>query len=298
MRLVTRADLDGLTCAVLLSQCEAIDAIELVHPQDVMDRKLAIGPDDVLTNVPYHPCCGLWFDNHLLTDSRSVPPAGFRGRYGQAPSAARVVYDHYAPTHPELVRHSRLLAETDRLDSAQLTMADVMSPEGYVLLGFTLDARTGLDRLPDYFCQLLVPVRELAVEAVLDLPVVRERVARLREQDRAFREVALARSRLEGPVVVSDFRGLDSLPAGNRFLIFTLFPQATVAVRVQASAAPASVSISAGRSIFNRTSRANLGVLLSLHGGGGHPGAAACVVPEARADEHLADIVATLRRNG
>ena len=126
-----------------------------------MDRKLAIGPDDILTNVPYHPDCGLWFDNHLLTDSRSVPPAGFRGRYGQAPSAARVVYAHYSATHPELARHERLLAETDRLDSAQLTMADVVSPHGYVLLGFTLDARSGLGRLPEYFSLLLPSVRDL-----------------------------------------------------------------------------------------------------------------------------------------
>ena len=144
MRLVTRADLDGLTCAVLLTRCERIDSIELVQPQDVSDRRLEIGPNDVLTNLPYHPACGLWFDNHLLTDARSTPPAGFRGRYAQAASAARVVYEHYLPTHPELACHETLLAETDRLDSAQLTLQDVVSPEGYVLLGFTLDARSGL----------------------------------------------------------------------------------------------------------------------------------------------------------
>jgi hypothetical protein len=297
MRLVTRADLDGLTCAVLLSQCEKIDSITLAQAQDVMDRRLAIGNDDILANLPYHPACGLWFDNHLLTDSRSVPPAGFKGRYGQAPSAARVVYDHYSPRHPELARHEGLLAETDRLDSAQLTMADVVSPDGYVLLGFTLDARSGLGGLDEYFGRLLPAVRDLAVEAVLALPEVRERVSRLREQDRAFRQLALERSRLHGTVVVSDFRDAGALPAGNRFLVFTLFPQATVAVRVQAGPEPGTVSISAGRSLFNRGSRANLGVLLSLHGGGGHPGAAACVVPAHQADGHLGEIVASLRRN-
>ena len=98
--------------------------------------------------------------------------------------------------------------------------------------------------------------------------------------------------------MVSDFRGTDALPVGNRFLIFTLFPQATVAVRLQAGPQPGAVSISAGRSIFNRGSRSNLGVLLSLHGGGGHPGAAACVVPAAEADAHLAEIVAALQRSG
>ncbi|HVQ25604.1 MAG TPA: exopolyphosphatase, partial [Planctomycetota bacterium] len=138
MRLVTRPDLDGLTCAVILSECEAIDAVELVHPQDVSERRVAIGPDDILANVPYHPDCGMWFDNHLLTDPKAMPPTGFKGRYGKAPSAARLVYEHYLASHPRIARHERLLAETDRLDSAQLTIEDVVSPSGYVLLGFTL----------------------------------------------------------------------------------------------------------------------------------------------------------------
>ncbi len=233
MRLVTRADLDGLTCGVLLTRCERIDAIELVQPQDVAQRRLPIGPDDVLTNLPYHPGCGLWFDNHLLTDARSTPPAGFRGRYAQAPSAARVVYEHYLPTHPELARHETLLAETDRLDSAQLTLQDVVSPEGYVLLGFTLDARSGLGDPREYFLRLLPAVRDLPLAEVLALPEVRERVSALRERDQAFRGTALAHSRLEGEVVVTDFRPLPVLPVGNRFLVFTLFPQASVALRVQ-----------------------------------------------------------------
>jgi hypothetical protein len=296
MRLVTRADLDGLTCAVLLTRCERIDSVELVQPQDVSDRRLDVGPDDVLTNLPYHPACGLWFDNHLLTDARSTPPAGFRGRYAQAPSAARVVYEHYLPTHPELASHETLLAETDRLDSAQLTLQDVVSPEGYVLLGFTLDARSGLGSQREYFLRLLPAVRDRPLPEVLDLPEVKERVSALRERDQAFRETALAHSRLDGEVVVTDFRPLPALPVGNRFLVFTLFPQASVALRLQ-RLDDGKVSISAGRSIFNRTCRANLGVLLSLHGGGGHPGAAACVVEAAQADAHVAEIVAALKRN-
>ena len=297
MRLVTRPDLDGLTCAVLLSKCERLDSIALVHPQDVAERRVEITAEDVLTNVPYHPACGLWFDNHLLTDARSTPPAGFRGRYAQAPSAARVVYDHYKATHPALSGYDALLAETDRLDSAGLTREDVLSPEGYVLLGFTLDDRTGLEGLHDYFLALYPAVRDRSLPEVLALPEVAARVGRLREQDRAFRERAIERSRLHGRVVVTDFRGLDPLPVGNRFLIYTLFPAATVSVRLQATR-DGRVSISAGRSILDRSSRANLGVLLSLHGGGGHPGAAACVVKADEADRRLAEIVAALERNG
>ena len=233
MRLVTRPDLDGLTCGVLLSECETIDAVELVHPQDVTERRVPIGPADIIANLPYHPACGMWFDNHLLTDPKAMPPTGFKGRYGKAPSAARLVYEHYLPSHPALARHQTLVTETDRLDSAQLTLEDVVSPSGYVLLGLTLDPRTGLGSLREYFDELLPAVRERSIDEVLALASVRERAARMREQDQAFRDAARARSRLDGDVVVTDFRDLDPIPVGNRFLIFTLFPEASAAVRVQ-----------------------------------------------------------------
>ena len=298
MRLVTRPDLDGLTCAVLLSQCEAIDSIELLHPQDVADRRIAIGPSDILANLPYHPSCGMWFDNHLLTDAKAMPATGFRGRYGKAPSAARLVYDHYLPDHPALSRHEALVAETDRLDSAQLTLDDVLSPSGYVLVGLTLDARTGLGSPREYFEMLVPAVRERPVEEVVELPEVRARAARMREQDHAFRDALLAHSRSDANVVVTDFRPLDRVPVGNRFLVFTLFPTANVGVRVEWGPRRERVSVSAGKSIFNRTSRANLGVLMSLHGGGGHVGAGACQLTPPTAEAHIAEIVDTLKRSG
>ena len=298
MRLVTRPDLDGLTCAVLLSQCEPIDFVELVHPQDVTDRIVGVGPADVIANLPYHPSCGMWFDNHLLTDPKAMPPTTFKGRYGRAPSAARLVYEHYLPTQPGLARHAALVTETDRLDSAQLSLEDVVAPAGYILIGLTLDPRTSLGGPREYFDVLLPAVRDRSVEEVVSLPQVRERAARMREQDHSFREAALSHSRLQGQVVVTDFRPLDTIPVGNRFLVFTLFPQATVAVRVQWGPGREKVAVSTGRSIFNRASKANLGVLMSVYGGGGHAGAGACLLPPAGADARIAEIVSTLERNG
>ena len=55
--------------------------------------------------------------------------------------------------------------------------------------------------------------------------------------------------------------------------------------------------MSAGRSIFNRTSRANIGVVMSLYGGGGQPGAGACVLAAEGADPRIEEIVAALKRN-
>ena len=146
MRLVTRGDLDGLTSAVIITMKEPVTDILLVHPQDITDKRVAIRRSDILANLPYHPDAGMWFDHHLLTDSNEKPPEGFKGRYGLAQSAARLVFDYYRerdPSDAELARFEPLVAETDRLDAAQLSPQDVDNPQDYILLGYTIDSRTG-----------------------------------------------------------------------------------------------------------------------------------------------------------
>jgi hypothetical protein len=298
MRLVTRGDLDGLTCAVLITSCEPIEEIVLVHPQDITDKRVAIGKSDVLANLPYHPACAKWFDHHLLTDSNEKPPEQFDGGYSLAPSAARVVFEYYLGQHPELRRHERLLWETDRLDSAQLTLDDVLEPKGHILLGFTLDPRTGLGAYQDYFRRLVEELKARSIEEVLALPEVQERVARIREQDARFREATLAHSRLDGNVIVTDFREASPIPVGNRFLVYTLFPAGNVSLRLHWGPNRTHVAAAAGHSIFNRTSRTNVGELMSRYGGGGHRGAGTCLLSADKAPAQIAEIVNRMKQDG
>jgi len=298
MRLVTRGDLDGLTSAVLITSCEQIDEVLLVHPQDITDQRLAITQDDILANLPFDRRCGKWFDHHLLTDSNQRPPEQFAGRYGLAPSAARVVYEHYLAGHPHLQRYERLLAETDRLDSAQLNMDDVLDPQAYILLGYTLDPRTGLGAYQEYFHRLVGWLKTAPIEQIMALPEVQQRVERIREQDARFRDVTTARSGLDGNVVFTDFRDVSPLPVGNRFLVYTLFPQANVSVRVHWGPSREHVAAAVGHSIFNRTCRSSVGELMSRFGGGGHRGAGTCLLPAATAEAQIAEMIDTLKRNG
>jgi len=297
MRVVTRGDLDGLVCAVLLSRVEEIHDVAFVHPHEVTSRHFAVTRDDILANLPYHPECGKWFDNRVLADAATTPTSGFEGRYAPAPSAARVVFDHYRPSHPELGVYAGAVAEVDRYDSGQLTLEDIVNPRGFILLGYTLDPRTGLGAYRDYFKLLLEVLRDREIEAVLALPQVRERVARMHQQDEAFRETTLAYSRQEGRVVITDFRPLDNVPVGNRFLVYTLFPEATLSVRIQWGPRRESVVVSVGRSVLNRSSALNVGVLMSLFGGGGHKGAGGCVVPLDRAEATLQTILEAAERD-
>src|SRR5437763_4972089 len=260
MRLVTRGDLDGLTCAVLLSGQEDITAISLVHPQDISDGRADIRPDDVIANLPYHPNCALWFDHHLHTATPHVP-VGFKGAFAEAPSAARLVYEYYGgeaamPQFAELVR------ETDRLDSANLTPDDVLDPQGYVKLGFTIDGRTGIGHFEDYFHDLVDLLRNAApIEDVLDDPAVKARCMLIEGENQHFCEALRAHSRVDGNVVITDFRALDYTPIGNRFLVYALFPDVQVPARVDWGPDRESPTLILGHSVFPRTCHRRRGVI-------------------------------------
>jgi nanoRNase/pAp phosphatase (c-di-AMP/oligoRNAs hydrolase) len=301
MRLVTRGDLDGLTSAVIITMKESIDDLLLVHPQDITDKRIEIGPDDILANLPYDPRCGLWFDHHLLTDSNERPPEGFRGRYGLAPSAARLVYDYYLeqnPSDPALLRLARLVEETDRLDSAQLTPDDVNDPRDYILLGYTIDSRTGLGTFDAYFRQLVEWLKTMSIEEVLEQPEVRARVERIRSESSEFKQLLSRNSFQLHNVVVTDLREIKRLPAGNRFLVYTLFPEANVSLRVHWGPRDETVIAAVGHSIFNRTCKTSVGELMSRYGGGGHRGAGTCFLPLDKAADAIDEILFELQANG
>lgn len=293
MRLVTRGDLDGLTSAVFITEVEPIDSIELIHPQDLTDKRFEVKNGDILANVPYHPNCYRWFDHHVLTESNLQPPAEFEGLYRQAPSTARVIYDYYKS--PKLERFKELLEETDRMDSATLTLEDVLDPKGYILLGYTIDPRTGLGSFKDFFMELIDALKTKSVDKILELPEVKRRIEAMRREWIDFKKVTQECSRLDGNVIVTDFRGLERIPIGNRFLVYTLFPQGNVSVRVHWGPQKQWVSAVVGHSIFNRTNKVNVGHLMSDFGGGGHFGAGATPLKLETAEADIAEMIRRLK---
>ncbi len=295
MRLVTRADLDGLACAlVVVENEESIDDIVLIHPQEITDKKADIREGDVVANLPYHPACSRWFDHHLLTESNEKPPPDFDGIYRIAPSAAQLVWEYYGKPP----KYKQLIEETDRLDSAQLTEEDVLKPRDYVLLGFTLDPRTGLGDEEAYFLKLLAWLQERPLEEVLLEDEVRQRIIRMFEQNEEFCWTIVDVSRLDGNVVFTDLRRVKDPPAGNRFLVYTLFPEANVSIRAQWGPERESVMVNVGHSIFNRTCQTSVGELMSDYGGGGHRGAGSTPLPVIEADTKILEIIEILQRNG
>lgn len=294
MRLVTRGDLDGLACAVLFTSFESISEILLVHPQDITTHQVEITGDDIIANLPYHPACALWFDHHLLTQTNRKPEGTFRGRYAQAPSAAQLVWEHFGKDPA----FEKLVEETNRLDSAQLTEQDVVDPQGFILLGYTIDSRTGLGSFEFYFRECVEWVKQLPIDEVLEQPLVAERVRRIREEDARFREALLQNSKVVGNVVFTDFRDEYVPPIGNRFLVYTLFPQANVSVRVHWGPEREFVVVAVAHSIFDRSCQTRVGELMAQFGGGGHVGAGSAPIPVGQAEEKLNEILEILQAAG
>lgn len=296
MRLVTRGDFDCVVSSVLITTMEDIDSIELIHPQDITDKRFEITGNDIIANLPYHPKCAMWFDHHELTESNERPPAHFKGRHSISPSVARVVYEHYASD--KLRKYEHLVAEADRFDSAHLDIEDVKDPKGEILLGYTIDSRSGIGDFKEYFKKLIEWLKVMPVETVLEQPEVAQRVKLLRENNDAFLKALKQHTIKDGNVIITDFRSAGKVPIGNRFLVYTLFPDANVSVRLQWGPEKKFVATTIGHNIFNRTSRANCGQICSDFGGGGHKGAGACPIKPEGADRDIAEIIRRLKEAG
>ena len=298
-RLVTRSDFDGLVCAVLLRHLDLIDDIAFVHPKDVQDGIVEITGRDILTNLPYAPAAAMVFDHHHSEGLRVGGGAPNHVIDPDAPSAARVVHRHFGgeerfPQVPE-----ELLDAVDRADSAAYEPGEILDPQGWTLLNFIMDSRTGLGRFRDFRIsnyELMMDlieacIRHETVEEILALPDVAERVVLYREQHAPFVAQLRRVSRLEGDVVVVDLRGEDVIRAGNRFMVYALFPEARVSVHLIPGKEGRNTVLAVGRSIIDRSSTSDIGAAMLRHGGGGHRAAGTCQVAHEVADEVLADVI-------
>ncbi|MBW2689947.1 MAG: exopolyphosphatase [Deltaproteobacteria bacterium] len=293
MRLVTHGDLDGLTASVLITEMEQIDEIQLVHPQDITDKKVVITSDDILANLPYDPRAGMWFDHHAHT---VMPEGSYKGAYEVAPSVARVIYNYYAAD--KLKRFDHLVKETDRFDSADLTMEDVVNPQEVILLGFLVDPRTGMGGdFRTQFTSLVERLRSRDLSEILNDPDIREQTAIFRRDDQSFHEFLLAHSKVHGKVVVTDYRDVENPPAGNRFLVYTTFPDCNVSLRIQWGPGRKLVALNLGHSIFDRSCTVDVGEFCRKYGGGGHRGAGGCVLRPMAADLAIRIITEKLKKN-
>lgn len=303
-RLVTRADFDGVVSGTLLLELGMIDEIAFAEPKEVQDGMFEVTENDILTNLPYVEKAHLCLDHHASElervgqrDNLIIDP--------NAPSAARLVYDHYggADRFPDVC--AQMLAAVDQADAAQYNEEDILAPGPWVLLNFVLDPRTGLDRIgkfsishEQFMKDMMVYCRHHPVEEILKIPDVEERL-RLYNLHEEFFELQLKRcTEVHNNLVVFDLRKEEKTYAGNRFTLYAIFPDCNISVQVIPEIEPGKCLLACGKSILNRSSNTNVGSLMLKYGGGGHKQVGTCRIENDKVDQVLAEVIEQITTDG
>ena len=295
MRLFTRADFDGLVCAAILEELEIVDEIIYVHPKDLQDKKIRVTENDVIANAPFVEDCGLWFDHHSSEHERLNLEGHFTGSSRPAPSAAQVIFDYYENKNgynKRLGKFKELIGAANIIDSAQFDRDDILNPSGWIMLGYITDPRTGLGlrhnfRISNFELMKQLPklLRTKSVEQILNLPDFQERIHVYFDETDRYKQFLIENAITKGHAIVIDFRGIEKLPIGNRFLEYLIYPQQNISVRIADGKDRQFAMISVGHSIINRSSRVNVGSLALKYGGGGHRQVGTCQVGYEEADK-------------
>ena len=296
MRIVTRPDFDGIVCAVIIHESEEINAPELwIEPSQVQNREAEIREGDIMANLPHDPRCSVWFDHHFSNTTAEK----IEGAFEIAPSAAGVAYGYYKDANRLTKDYDELIHWTDIIDAADLNEDQVLRPEAYpyILLSMTVKNRDDSD--PPYWNRLVAMLREQTILEVMADPEVKQRCNKVVEENRLYVDILKQHTVIHhGTISIADFRSMETVPSGNRFLTYSLFPQSHASIKIRyADPEKKRVLMSIGHSIFNTTCRVNVGKLLSTYGGGGHAGAGGCSLDARNADRVLDEVLAILGAN-
>ena len=300
MRLVTRSDFDGLVCGALLLEAGIIDCWKFAHPKDLQDGLVEITENDCLANVPYVEGCGLWFDHHSSEHERLALQGKYKGESRVTPSCARIIYEYYGGKE-RFPQFDDMMEAVDRVDSGNLTIDDIQNPKGWVLIGFLMDPRTGLGRWRNFTIsnyqlmeKLLVACRTMTTAEILAMPDIIERIDIYNEQTEKFVDMVKKYTRVEGNVIISDLRGVDPIYTGNRFMIYSLYPEQNISAWIVSGKGGKGCSAAVGYSILNRTSDVNVGSLMLKYNGGGHKAVGTCQFSDENMETELPKMLAEL----
>ncbi len=304
-RLVTRSDFDGLVCAVLLREAGMIDEIKFVHPKDMQDGTILISDRDITTNLPYVNGVHLAFDHHASELRRlGKAPANYVNE-PEAPSAARVVYEYLGGEAKFAAIAEDMMEAVDQGDSAQFNEQEVLEPKGWVLLNYIMDSRTGLGRFRDFrisnyqlMLELIDYCRDHSIEQIMALPDVKERIDLYNEHRPWHMDQIRRCTTVHGTLGVLDLRQEERIFAGNRFVIYALFPAINISMHVMWGLNRLNTVFAVGKSILNRTSKTHIGNLMLAYGGGGHENAGTCQVENEDAERVQAELVARIVADG
>ena len=306
MRLLTRSDFDGLVCAVFLVEKGIIDSYKFVHPKDIQEGLVEVTSNDVLANIPHVPGCGLWFDHHSSEGIRQdLDKIEYEGQTATADSGAQVIWDYYGGVETFGERFLPLLDAVNKSDSGNLTHDEIVHPDGWILLSFIMDPRTGLGRFHDYRISnyelmenMIQYCRTKSIEEIMAVSDIQERVKQYLEHQKPFEEMLKQICTIDGNVIITNLMDQEIIYCGNRFHVYAIYPEQNIEIRVMWGKGKENVVFACGHSILNRTSQTNVGQLMLEYGGGGHRKVGTCQVVTEEWEEVLKTLVDRMKNDG
>ena len=300
MRLITRSDFDGLACGALLKEAGIIDHWKFAHPKDLQDGLVEVNENDCLANVPYVEGCGLWFDHHSSEHERLQLEGKYKGESRITPSCARIIYEYYGGRE-KFPQFDDMMEAVDKVDSGNLTIDEVQNPQGWILVGFLMDPRTGLGRWRNFTIsnyqlmeKLIDACRTMTTDEILALPDVKERIEVYFEQTGKFKEMVEKYTRVDGKLIISDLRGVEPIYSGNRFMIYSMYPEQNISAWIVSGRGGKGCSAAVGYSILNRTCNVDVGSLMLKYNGGGHKKVGTCQFTDENMETGLPKMLAEL----
>lgn len=304
-RIVTHEDLDGVFSASLVSLATGIDSFHFTGPVSIQDGRTRTTEADIVCDLPCPVTCGMWFDHHAgnLADLelRGVDPASVPGRFAEAPSCARVVYEHFLAdvNFPDYVAGT--LGGVDRVDSFDYSTLDQwreQTPERRLADSFMGSGATSLGYF-GYLSHLVRLLRDGPMTGALADPEVdaavaahsrlEERSLHLVDQDAFFHPDDPRRE-----VVILDLTRHNRKPDIIRNTAFIRYPEALAVLLVGNQFARGrkttdlTFSMSLSFLMNDRQHGKDVGeIMRSLNMGDGHPGAAGGRIDCASKDEML-----------
>ncbi len=296
--LYTRSNFDGLVCAALLKEIGLIDEVKFVHPKDVQDGKIKLTGNDITASLPYTEGVYMAFDHH---SSEAVRTKDVKDNYiiePGAPSSARIIYEYFGGNGRFSNSLYDLMDAVDRADCTSFTQEDILNPQGWVLLNFLMDPRTGLGRFRNFrisnynlMLKLVDLCSSMSIDEIMQDPDVIERIELYNAEKDKFTEQIQKCTKIDEKIAILDLRNEEIIHVGNRFMIYALFPECNISVHIMNGKQNQNTVFAVGKSIVNRSCPIDIGAMMFEFDGGGHMNAGTCQVDNNNASETLKNLI-------
>jgi nanoRNase/pAp phosphatase (c-di-AMP/oligoRNAs hydrolase) len=132
------------------------------------------------------------------------------------------------------------------------------------------------------------------IDEILQLPDVKERIDIYFEHEPLQREQIKRCATVYNRLVILDFRQEEVIYAGNRFMVYALFPECDISMHILWHIKNQTTIFAVGKSIIDRGNAIDIGALMLYYGGGGHRNAGTCQVEQDRTETVLHELISVL----